>query len=199
MACSSRGSESQLFYTYGCFAPQLFDAGFIAGESHIFKAQDHFPQVLCSLGSRHGVFTGAYRGIVILKLGQQVLVNCFFDWWRHLVTATGKRNPQLELLPLLCNVCNGFFSGLHQRFTKRLPHASSFIPPPSFSPFRSAPGGFPERRRSSPSGGGDARTGPGSGSRIIRRLAQCLPLSTNHPRPDVRRLCWVLQLSRKLY
>lgn len=96
MACSGGGSEPQLFYTYGCFAPQLFDAGFIAGESHIFKAQEHFPQALCSLGSRHGVFTGAYRGIVILKFEQRVLVNCFLTdgiiWWQPLANGIHNRS-----------------------------------------------------------------------------------------------------------
>lgn len=96
MACSGGGSEPQLFYTYGCFAPQLFGTGFIGGESHIFKAQEHFPQALCGLGSRHGVFTGAYRGIVILKLEQQVLVNCFLTdgiiWWQPLANGIHNRS-----------------------------------------------------------------------------------------------------------
>lgn len=131
MACSSRGSEPQLVYTHGCFAPQLFDAGFIAGESHIFMAQEHFPQALCSCGRQTWVFTRAYRGIVILKLEQRVLVNCLLTdciiWWRPL--ANGIHNRSCCRYSVMCVMAfsvacirGGLLNGCHA-----LP--PSFLPP----------------------------------------------------------------------
>lgn len=50
--------------------------------------------------------------------------------------------------------------------------------PPCFLPPRSDPGSVPEPRRPGASGRGNAWARPRSGSRIIRRLAQRLPLTT---------------------
>lgn len=95
------------------------------------------------------------------------------------MTATGRLNTESELLVLLCKCAlMDFSSGLQRVWVMQTPSHSSFSP---LSPPRSDPRRVPEPRRSGGPGRGNAWTWPGGGSWIIRRLAQCLPLTTRVP------------------
>ncbi len=154
----------------------------------------HICQILLySLCHGRGVFrTAKPRECEILKqtLEEWGVEDCLLTNGLICMTAACKLNSESELLVLLCKcVLMGFSSGLQSAWVILTLHFLPSTPPPSRSD--------PEPRRSGAPGWGNAWTWPGGGSWIIRWLAQCLPVTTDHmsPRKGLHSVLWALSFT----